>query len=148
MDSAWVRRGPPPAGPPPPHRPKAPPRRPFAWIRLGCGGRRRRRSAPFGIAQMPPATEGVVELNDHQPAIEFRLRQGVFGGNQLLLRLQNLEIAGLASQVTLLRDFHRGLKCLDRFYLAIPDGLQFLARDEQVRNIAKRGQRRNTWKSP
>src|ERR1035437_460901 len=112
-------------------------------ISLGCRRRRdRRRSTPIGIAQMPPATEGLVELNDYQPAVEFRLRQGVFGGNQLLLRLQNLEIAGLTSHVTLLRDFHRGLICFDSFHLAVPDGLQFLARDERVRNIAKRGQRR------
>ena len=61
---------------------------------------------------MPPATEGLVELNDYQPAVEFRLRQGVFGGNQLLLRLQNLEIAGLTSHVTLLRDFNGGFEML------------------------------------
>src|ERR1035437_4491940 len=42
-------------------------------ISLGCRRRRdRRRSTPIGIAQMPPATEGLVELNDYQPAVEFR----------------------------------------------------------------------------
>src|ERR1035438_6313212 len=64
------------------------------------------------------------------------MRQGILGGDQLWLRLPHLEIAGLAGQVTLLRYFHGGLISFDRFYLAISDGLQFLARDQRVHQPA------------
>ncbi|MCX6629240.1 MAG: hypothetical protein NTW28_16605 [Candidatus Solibacter sp.] len=50
---------------------------------------------------MPPATKGLVELDNYRSAVKFRLCQGILCGNQLLLRFEDLEIAGLTGEITL-----------------------------------------------
>src|SRR5207249_1594135 len=66
----------------------------------GCRGGPRLRPRPILAGELPSPSQRLVELDEGGQAVEASLGEGVLGGEELLLGLQDLEVVGEAPQVT------------------------------------------------
>src|SRR3954469_9847630 len=69
--------------------------------------RNRTRSHPLRIAEIPPAPERPVELDQRRQPIVARLGEEDLGGEELLLGLEDVQVARQAGHVALVGDLHR-----------------------------------------
>jgi hypothetical protein len=87
---------------------------------------------------LPTAAQIFVEGDNYQHFVALRSGEVQLCWEKLLLRLQHLVMVGLSCQITLGREFDRRFQRCDFGCLLVANFRQALARNQRVRNIAKR----------
>src|SRR5438034_1546310 len=108
--------------------------------RLACR-RLVRRGAPVGHGEAPPAPERAVEGDDGHELVPLRAREVELGGKELLLGLEDFEVARDAVVVALERQRDRRLERLHRLVALGVHALELLLGDERVRHLRERAER-------